>query len=145
MKLTGGAVVSVAGLLVAVGAVYFIRKKLAVVGEAVGYVLELPVQAFNAVNNAVPPGVTFDQVQDDGTVKKITVSGEQIKRANVNPMNMGMVQWPSSSESVSPWVPEYDPAGYDPFQAQKIYDFMTGKDSVIDLIEPEKKWSMFGG
>lgn len=162
MKLTAGAVVTVAGLLAAAGAVYFIKKKISLVGDAVDYALDLPVAAFNAVNNAVPPGITFDQKQPDGSIKKVTVTGAQIKKANANGANMGMVAWPSALSSVSPWYAGFgyemddweadnpfgtDPSilNYDPAQAQKLLDFISGKSSVFDLIEPIKKWTMFGG
>jgi hypothetical protein len=156
MVLTGVAVVAAAVIFYKLRGV--VSGILAVPEKIVGSV----VGGVKAVNSAVPPSMTFNQKQPDGTVKKVVVSGAQIKRANANPSNMGMVAWPSLPPKVPEWYEGsgyqmeewekdnpfgYSPAvtDYDPVQAQKTLDFMDGKSSVVELIKPAKKWSMFGG
>lgn len=141
LQLTGGSVIAIAGLVVVAGGVYWGRKKLTAVADTLGDIVTAPARAVSAINNAVPPGMTFDQVQPDGSIKPVTVEGSKIKQANANPTNMGMVAWPSSGSS-SPWYlnlgytveswEKENPFGEPPVQKDDEFKW----SSVLDYVSP---------
>lgn len=149
MKFTAGGVVAVAGVAVAAFGVYFVFKK-------IGAIAAIPAEVFNAVNDAVPPGMTFNQRQPDGTIKKVTVTGEQIKQANANGANMGMIAWPSSnSTSVSPWYAgtgyqledweKENPFGEAPTPDTKYSNFISnGVNWVGEKVSGTSDWNLGG-
>lgn len=114
IKIDGVMVLTGVAIIAAVVVAYKLKNVVGAVGQAVSDVVDIPVRAFNTVNNAVPPSITFDQQQSDGSIKRVTVSGAAIKQANANPTNMGMIAWPSSSDTanVSPWYSGYDVTGW---------------------------------
>jgi hypothetical protein len=91
MKVTGTAVVALAGITVAAVGLYLLRNK-------IGAVLEIPAKVFDAVNNAVPPGMS---IVDERGVVIANVSGADLKKYNANPINMGGIG--SSMPMVLPW------------------------------------------
>lgn len=129
LQVTGGAVVSLVGLVaVGVGVLY--------ARNALGKVLSAPIDAVKAINNATPPGITV--TRPDGTMA--TVTGQQIKEANANGSNYGIgggvATWGMNGNRISN---DYDLDAYDPkdpFAAPKPFDL----DYNFGVINPDAGW-----
>ena len=105
IKIDGVMVLTGVAIIAAVVVAYKVKKTIGDVGQKISDIVDIPVHTFNFVNDAVPPSISFDQKQADGTVKKVTVSGADIKRANANGANMGMIAWPTTT------LPDVSPSG----------------------------------
>jgi hypothetical protein len=138
IRVDGVMVLTGVGVLAIGCAAYFIKKKVGAVLDLPEKAIEYVSDAVKQVNNAVPPGMTFEQKQLDGSVKPVTVTGQQIKEANANKSTMGMIAWPTSL-APSSW---YSGLGYSMESWEADNPFANFDDIADSFVagENEKGW-----